>query len=126
MELHILYVQNKNVQQGLTRLRVSSHNFFIKRGGHSRPIIPRGERICKFCPLNEIDDEMHFLSKRTFHDSERISFIENVYPMIQLDYKSVSSIYFKALVNSKNKNVLQALGCFVHTGFKKRDENSHI
>ena len=46
--------------------------------------------------------------------------------MIQLDDKSVSSIDFKALVNSKNKDVLQALGCFVHTGFKKRDENRHI
>ena len=69
---------------------------------------------------------MHFLSNCSFHDSERISLIENVYPMIQLDDKSVSSIDFKALVNSKNKVVLQALGCFVHTGFKKRDENSHI
>ena len=126
MEPHILYIKNKNVQQALTRLRVSSHNLLIERGRHSRPIIRRGERICKFCSLNEIDDEMHFLSKCSFHDSERISLIENVYPMIQLDDKSVSSIDFIALVNSKNKDVLQALGCFVHTGFKKRDENSHI
>ena len=64
---------------------------------------------------------MHFLSKCTFHDFERISFIENVYPMIQLDDKSMSSIDFKAVVNSKNKTVLEALGRFVHTGFKKRD-----
>ena len=52
---------------------------------------------------------MHFLSKCTFHDSERISFIENVYPMVQLDDKSMSSIDFKALMNSKNKNVLEAV-----------------
>ena len=77
--------------------------------------------------LNEILDEVHFLSKCTFHDfHERISLIENVYPVIQLDDKSVSSIDFKALVNSKNKHVLQALGCFVHTGFKKRDEHSLV
>ena len=126
IEPHILYVQNKNVQQALTRLRVSSHNLLIERGRHSRPICPRGERICKFCSLNEIDDVMHFVSNCTFHDSECISLIENVYLMIQLDYKSVSSIYLKAHVNSKNKNVLRALGCFVYTGFKKRDENSHI
>ena len=69
---------------------------------------------------------MHVLSKCSFHDHEHISLIENVYPMIQLYDKSVSSIDFKALVNSKNKDVLHAPGYFVHTGFKKRDENSHI
>ena len=80
VEPHILYVKNKNVQQALTRLRVSSHNLLIERGRLFRPVIPRGERICKFCSLNEIDDEIHFLSKCSFHDSERISLIENVYP----------------------------------------------
>ena len=102
VEPHILYVQNKNVQQALTRFRVSSHSLLIERGRYSRPIIPRGEAICKFCSLNEIDDEMHFLSKCTFHDSERISLTGNVYHMMQLDDKTVSSIDFKALVNSQN------------------------
>ena len=63
---------------------------------------------------------------RFIHNSERISLIENVYPMIQLDGKSVPSTDFKSVVNSKNKDVLQTLGCFLHTGFKKRDEISHI
>ena len=55
VEQHILYFQNKNVQQALTKLRVSSHNLLIEQGRYSRPIIPRGKHICKFCSLNEID-----------------------------------------------------------------------
>ena len=81
VEPHILYVKNKNVPQALTRRWVCSHNFLIEWGTHSRPTIPRGKCICKICSLNETDDEMHFLAKCTFHDSERISLIENVYPM---------------------------------------------
>ena len=55
VEQHIMYFQNKNVQQALTQLRVSSYNLLIERGRYSRPIIPRGKHICKFCSLNEIN-----------------------------------------------------------------------
>ena len=67
---------------------------------------------------------MHFLMKCAFHDSEHITIIDNIYTMLQLDDKPMPCIDFKTLMNIKNKNMLRAQGCFVHTGFKKRDKNS--
>ena len=57
-------------QRALTWLQGSSHNLLKQRGRLSRPINLRGERVGKFCSLNEIDDEMNFFSKCTFHDCE--------------------------------------------------------
>ena len=49
IEPHILYIRNKKHQRALTRLRVSSHKLNIELGRHSRPPIPRDERVCQFC-----------------------------------------------------------------------------
>lgn len=47
----------------LSRLRLSSHSLGIETGRWHKPIIPKENRICSFCDLGEIDDEIHFLFK---------------------------------------------------------------
>ena len=45
-----------------TKLRTSDHNLAIEKGRHSRPVVPRENRLCEFCHLNSIETELHFLS----------------------------------------------------------------
>ena len=44
--------------QKLTRIRTGSHSLAIETGRHTRPINPRGERVCE---CNEVEDEAHFV-----------------------------------------------------------------
>ena len=127
VEPYILYIRNKRHQQALARLRVSSHNLYIETGRHSRPFVPRHKRICNYCPLNEIDNEKHFLLKCTFHSVERRSLFKVVNSLLEKEKES-SSLYldlingqFIALMRTKDPIVLGAFGKYIYEGFKKRD-----
>ena len=54
---------NKKKQQqlitALCRFRLSSHKLEIERGRYHN--IPKAERTCKFCTLNAVENEYHFL-----------------------------------------------------------------
>ena len=121
VEPHILYVRNKKHQQALSRLRVSSHNLLIEQGRHSRPVVPRNERLCKFCPLNEIDDEIHFLMTCTFHSDERNALFKITYPLLGVKDYSEKRTNFKIIMSSKEPKVLQSLAKFIYISFKKRE-----
>ena len=122
VEPHILYVRNRKHQQALSRLRVSSHNRLIEQGRHSCPVVPRNERLCKFCPLNEIDDEMHFLMTCSFHSDERNALLKITYPLHGVKDYSEKCTYFKIIMSWKEPNVLQSLAKFIYINFKKREE----
>ena len=122
VEPHILYVRNRKHQQALSRLRVSSHNLLIEQGRHSRPVVPRNERLCKFCPLNEIDDEIHFLMTCTFHSDERNALFKITYPLLGVKDYSEKRTNFKIIMSSKEPKVLQSLAKFIYISFKKREE----
>ena len=61
------------------RLRVSSHSLRIQtwRSGNDR--LPRNERICVYCDLNDIDDELHLLLKCPCLNDLRQTFITRYY-----------------------------------------------
>ena len=109
------------------RLRVSLHNLSTETGRHSRPFIPRHKRIWNYCPLNEIDNEKHFLLKCRFHSEEKRSLFEVVNSLLEKERESLS-LYsdlingqFIALMRTKDPIVLGALGKYIYEGFKKRD-----
>ena len=47
----------------VARLRLSSHNLEIERGGHTRPKTPVGNRICRRCQTTLVDVEIPFLMR---------------------------------------------------------------
>ena len=122
IEPHILYVRNRKYQQALSRLWVSSHNLLTEQGRHSRPVVPRYERLCKFCPLNEIDDEIHFLMTCTFHSDERNALFKITYPLLGIKDYSEKCTNFIIIVSSNEPKVLQSLAKFIYISFKKREE----
>ena len=80
-ELHISYetAQYLNLlccakyRKALAKLRLSSHSLAIESGRHNG--IPRENRKCAFCNLNDIDDEYHFIIVCPFYNELRKEYI---------------------------------------------------
>ena len=79
-------------------MRLSSHSLFIETGRHQN--IPRNERICKNCSLNEIKDEYHFVVICPFYDNLRNTYLPNFYK------RRPSMFKFVQLLNETKKTVL--------------------
>ena len=64
----------KDVQKRkcLTQFRVSIHRLEIGSGRYKKRAV--SERICKFCYLNTIEDEVHFLCNCSAYHNERQRF----------------------------------------------------
>ena len=63
-ESYLTDIKNRKYRVTYTKFRLSDHSLKIETGRHSRPIIPRSQRFCPFCP-SEVEDEAHFLIKCT-------------------------------------------------------------
>ena len=61
-ESYLADIKNRKHRVTFTKFRLSDHSLKIETGRHSRPIIPRSQRFCPFCPT-EVEDEVHFLIK---------------------------------------------------------------
>ena len=57
----------------IAKLRLSSHSLNIESGRHHG--VPRGERKCLYCNLNDIEDEFHFIFKCPLYNELRILYI---------------------------------------------------
>ena len=82
------------------RLRVSSHSLRIQTGRYGNDGLPRNERICVYCDLNDIDDELHLLlNYHCLTNSSHISIPRYYY------YRN-SMFKLIELLKSENRNVL--------------------
>ena len=63
IEPYISLVKNRNQRAWISRLRTSSHRLHIETGRYTVPVTPIKERTCRYCQLDEIDNEIHFLVK---------------------------------------------------------------
>ena len=62
LEPYIELVRNRNQRSSITRMRVSAHHLANETGRWARPKPqPLSERLCRFCSLESIDSEEHFL-----------------------------------------------------------------
>ena len=121
LEPYLLYIPNKRHQQAMARLRVSSHKLEIELGRHSRPYIPRDERLCTFCKQKEIGDEVHFLMTCDFLALERDHLFREISPLLNISDRVDTNHNFKLIMSSRNPDVLTPLGKYIHVGFQKRE-----
>ena len=54
-----LNIQNDQHRKSISRLRLSSHRLAIETGRWQK--IPKENRLCRYCNLNKIESESHFL-----------------------------------------------------------------
>ena len=121
IEPHLIYLNNKNHQRALTRLRVSSHKLNIELGRHSRPPIPRANRLCNFCNSKEVDDEIHFLTKCELHSEARYHLFDEIQRHQHISHNLSPENLYQCVMTSKSDKVLAAIAKFTYFGLKRRD-----
>ena len=81
-------------RRAVCKISISAHNLMIEFGRHKKPKpLPREERICQNCNLNEVENESHVLTQCTKYMLERAA-----------DYRTIflSNLNF-GLLNDRNK-----------------------
>ena len=121
IEPHLIYLNNKKHQRALTRLKVSSHKLNIELGRHSRPPIPRANRLCNFCNSKEVDDEIYFLTKCEFHSETRYHMFDEIQRHQHINHNLSPENLYQCVMTSKSEKVLAAIAKFTYFGFKRRD-----
>ena len=58
-ETYLDFISNRNIRTAFSRFRLSSHDLAIESGRYDDT--PRSDRLCKFCNLNVVENEYHFL-----------------------------------------------------------------
>ena len=65
MELY-LSLTNFHHRRAICNIRISAHHLMIEFGRYKKPKpLSREERICQNCNLNEVENEIHFLTHYT-------------------------------------------------------------
>ena len=109
----------------VARLRMSAHRLAIETGRHVKPKICKEERICncKNCALEEVEDESHFLLKCPLYCQQRTILMRTI-----LSYNTSESQeeLFVILMKSKETAVIKALGKYIYTAFKMREEHMSL
>ena len=71
--------KNKDLRQCLTKIRLSSHKFFIERGRWLKPKVEYCDRLCTLCEKRDIEDEYHIILTCPHYKSLRVKFIRKEY-----------------------------------------------
>ena len=71
----------------IVKLRVSVHPLKIQTGRYARNNIPRHERYCECCNLNDIEDEYHFVCICPTYLNIRNKFIQQYFYINPSVYK---------------------------------------
>ena len=78
MEGYLLPLPNLKHMSTIARLRMSSHTLAIETGRHAKPKIAKEERKCRYCNLDDVEDEEHFLLKCPLYSEECLSLFNSV------------------------------------------------
>ena len=120
MEPYLSLVNFHN-RRAICKIRISAHNLMIESGRYHKPKpLPREERICRNCCLNETENEIHFLTRCSKYDSERVDF----YKIICLNNANFNLLddTNKALwlLSQEREDVLKELALYILKCFDKR------
>ena len=91
----------------ICRLRVSAHRLLIELGRCNN--VPRTERICKNCILNQIEDEEHFLTRCTKFTKER----KELFELISSKVKHFTNLHDKQKLFCEDVEILNSLRKFL-------------
>ena len=119
MEGYLLLLPNLKHMSTIARFRMCSHTLAIETGRHAKPKIAKEERKCRYCNLDEVEDEKHFLLKCPLYNEERLSLFNSV--VLNVSAMSQGDV-FVYLLSCKEPTTVKALGTFLHNAFMKREK----
>ena len=91
-------------RRAIAKIRMSDHHLEIERGRHMD--IPREMRICKICPLKQVEDEKHLLTECTFYNRYKSNYELDFTNDIELMTKSDKGTLGEYLNNVLNERKL--------------------
>ena len=124
-EPYIDCVRDFKLRRCISKFRLSSHKLAIETGRHFKPKIPREKRLCVYCNLNRIEDEVHLMVECPFYLTERVHFLVKVLSIQRCIFDDIdihcSKDVFKIIMDTKDEDMLFYLGKFLYSCFKKRE-----
>jgi hypothetical protein len=114
------YLENID-KRALTQLRLSSHSLNIEalRGTVHDP----ENRKCNTCPLNEKEDEIHFIMKCPTYTAQRHTLL-SILDTAHFNTNAYDNTqWFIFLLTNEDKTVCKALGKYIHDCLNIRKTN---
>ena len=119
-EKYLQVINNYFIRRQLTRFRISNHQLLIEEGRHRG--IDAIDRKCKFCNMNCVENEIHFLLVCPLYKSLRCKYI--LIPEHLGFYQSDNN--FIKIMSSENEKVIQNLALFVYKAFQLRTKRKKL
>ena len=113
-------LRNTGTRNFFMKLYISNHKLLIETGRHCRPKLPREERLCKFCPLNEMENEMHLLFSCTLYNDRRLTFMKDQKRILGVNTDNYDNLAL-ALFTTENKASSRATAKFITECFILRN-----
>ena len=117
-EKYLQVINNYFIRRQLTRFRISNHQLLIEEGRHRG--IDVIDRRCKFCNMNCVENEIHFLLVCPLYKSLRCKYI----PITEHLGFYQSENNFTKIMSSENEKVIQNLALFVYKAFQLRTKRN--
>ena len=111
VEPYILHIRGNHLITAIARYHMSSHDLNIERGRFNNPIIPKNQRICKRCELNELDDEIHLLLHCSAMNNVREILFDSVAAIINIQ---PTNKMFLRIMTSRDITVVKSLAQFIY------------
>ena len=121
-----LDILKKEYQVPLTRIRLSNHNFPVEKLRYHK--IERKKRICQMCDLNEIGDEIHYLTKCRNKNIEmlRNSFLNEI-KKIQPQFEQFHCINIvKYCLPMNDRSIYKPFSTYIKDMFKIYKEEEEV
>ena len=103
-----------------SKFRISNHNLAIESGRYTKTSID--DRKCQFCSLNEIESEVHMLTKCTLYNDLRTQFLDKIKSR---NINSHLDLCNEILCNGRDK-AINYLATFICKSFKLRENTLNL
>ena len=70
---------NCHLRQGLSKIRLISHKFFVEKGRWSKPKVEYIDRLCTLCDEQDNEDEYYILMTCPHYLDLRVKFVKKQY-----------------------------------------------
>lgn len=103
------------------KLRISNHNLEIEKGRYKN--IPANQRLCKYCQLNRIEDEMHFICDCVLYKEEREKLFANITSIVPHFTSLSNHDRFEYLMTCNEPDILGILLPYIDKCFHLRNSS---
>ena len=117
-EQYILSLLPRNVTRTMALFRSGSLPLAVETGRYTRPQIPLNNRLCKFCKLNDIEHETHFLMVCTLYEDIRYELFQKARQCIENFENMSTELKFNALMTCNDIQV--TLSYSIHKFYVRR------